>query len=321
MRYGRLDLVPRLSRPFAVGALQVKPDVFGLVAAGADAIETSIQPRGFIGARVELSTMFGRVFQAGKDLKLRHRMRPILRYMLIPTVFGALPDYRLDERDQYGATHQLQAGFETDLFRKVKDQGGQRLLSLAVVQSANLGWPKGAAAAGFSQLGARLTFELQPVTVAVRGSLDHSSGKLTEFGVRATFFDGKYVSIAGDYAHFLNGGYWRMNTGLFELAPGDAIRVDNNVGGLEAISGSIAVYPVTGMTLAYDLSLAVVGHKALFQTMGARIAYTGPWLCGCLGAEVSTTFLPQFFVDPAKNTAGDQLRVDHRRLYVPSTMS
>jgi len=293
VRAGRIDLVPRLSRPFALGPIEVKPEVFGLFAAGADAINPSVAPRGFFGARVELSTMIGRVFDTGKETKLRHRMRPILRYLLIPGIYGTVPQYKLDERDAYVPTHQLQAGFETDLYRKSGTTAGTRVLSLAVFQTANLGGLPAVAAFSFSQLGARATFAWQPVTVGLRASLDHGTGRLTEAGASFGFRDNKYVSFGADFAHFQNGGYWRMNTGLWELAPAGAIQADSQSGGLDAGSASVSVTPWRGLAVSYGVSAALVSKQVAFQQMNARIAYTGA--CGCFGAEVSTTFLPGFF--------------------------
>ncbi len=321
LRFGRVDVVPRLSRPFGLGPVSFHPELFGLFAVGVDGIDTRPRPRGFAAFRFDASTELARVFAKDEEKKTawRHRIRPLARYLLIPGVFGALPRYRFDERDFYRVTHQLAFGVETDLYRRSEKGGAREVLSLALFQPLNLPWPAQAndpalaanpqsfdqPQRNFGELAGRLRFTWSPVTLWAEATLSHAAGKLTqqEYGVSVN--DGKYIFASVSYVNFRAGGYWRMNTGLFELAPAGAIVPDPLSGALDMANLNLSVTPVQGtafgtVSLSYSLAASFASTRGPFspQGMRARLAYTGA--CDCFGVDFGAMFLPQFFTAPGE---------------------
>jgi hypothetical protein len=314
LRFGRFDVVPRLARPFELGFLSVRPELFGLFAIGADSIVNAPTPRGFVGLKVELSTHFGRVFQVSEETALRHRVRPIVSYLLIPSVLGTLPQYIFDERDQFRAAHQLVFGFETDLFRRTKGTAA-RTLTLSIVQQANLGLGGTtirdlrspnltpveqrtlAAAPGLASLVARVAFDWRPFAVSLRSSVDMQTKLPQELAARVTVYDGAGTSAYVDYARFINGGYARMNTGLFEIAPGGAVVPNARSGGLHVAGFGATVQAVRRLFLSYAFGLAF-GDGINFPRVavqGQQISARLTGACECFGVEVGANFLPTFF--------------------------
>lgn len=314
LRFGRFDVMPVLSRPFQLGFLSVRPEVFGLFQLGADSLTNTLQPRGFAGMRVELSTLFGRVFEVSDDEAVRHRVRPILTYLLVPAVIGRMPQYIFDERDQFRATHQLTFGAETDLYRRTKGGGSASVLKLSVVQQVNLGFDgvrvrdlrtasttdelrTFAAAPGFGSFSSRLDLNLLPVRAYLATTVDTQTKRLTELVSSLTILDGSGSSANVSYSRYEAGGYARMNTGLFELAPGGAVIPNLRSGAYHVASLSAVVQVLRGLFLSYSFSvgfgdgLSAPRLTVQGQTIKARLVGA----CECFGVDVSANFLPDFF--------------------------
>jgi LPS-assembly protein len=298
--FARLDVVPRLSRPFSLGALQVRPELFGLFAAGFDSLQNTVSPRGFVGMKVELSTLFGRVFKSGDALAIRHRIRPMLTYLLIPGIIGARPRYVFDERDQFQAAHQLVFGFETDLFVKAGSGVSRRFLTLSLYQQLNLGFDGRVLSGtpfGFGSLVGKVAFQWNPLRLGARTTYDLSSKTLTEQTADIAVADNRGNSVGVSYLRYTDGGTARMNTGLFELAPGGAVILNPRSGALHIASFAATVQPLKWLGLNYSFGVGfgdgIISKRVSIQgqKIGARL--TGA--CDCFGVEVDATFLPQFF--------------------------
>ncbi|MCC6807902.1 MAG: hypothetical protein IT381_10795 [Deltaproteobacteria bacterium] len=315
LRFVRLDVVPRLSRPFQLGFLRVHPEIFGLAAIGGESVSNSVTPRGFVGLRVDLSTMFGRVFTVSDHLALRHRLRPIVSYLVIPTIFGTPAPYIFDERDQFRAAHQLLFGVETDLFRKVSGGAAERTLTVSLFQQVNLGFDGRAIRdlrataglddralrtlalpAGFASLVLRAAFDWRPFSIALRGTYDVARREVTEkvLAAKLRIFDGSEVGFS--YQNFSEGGSARMNVGLFELVPGGGV-VSTGAGALHLASFNAVVRPLKWLELSYGFALGfgdgVVSQRVTVQGQSIRARLVGA--CDCFGVDVSASFLPEFF--------------------------
>ena len=292
----RFELLPRLSRPTQLEGLTILPEVFGMVDAHDSSLSGASLPRGFVAGQVEASMPFARFFHVD-DFTFRHRFRPLVRYLLLPTVWGDNAAATFDERDQIHAVHQGQIGGETDLFVKHGKGPSRRLVSLSVLQNFNLGGIPDARAAGAGELWTTLTVQPSlPIVLSGSGSYSYQEKRFKALSAEASFTDARLDKFHLLYQRLVGGGSARSNTGLFELAPGGA--VDTALAGeLHTLSVDAQIAPYTGIFLGYgiDLTLSLPDSTAPANriTFAAQhrvtTGYTSP--CQCFGVQVNATIL------------------------------
>jgi hypothetical protein len=289
--------MPRLERPTQFAGLSILPELYALVDDHDSSLTGVSQPRGFVAGQLEVSMPLARYFQMG-DTTFRHRIRPIVRYLLLPTVWGDNTAPTFDERDQIHAVHQSQVGGDTDLFIKVGKGVSRRLVTLSMLQNFNLGGIPDAVPANAGELWTTLTVQpLPPMTLTGSGSYNYQEKEFTALSAEATLADTRFDRFHLLYQRLIDGGSARSNTGLFELSPGGAVPA-NLAGELHTLSLDAQVSPYTGIILGYgiDLSLSLPdstapgGHSPSFAAQHRFTAgYTSP--CQCFGIQVNGTLI------------------------------
>ncbi len=313
----RGEFLPRLSRPTQIGGVSIQPEIFGVYAEHVGDLREQDRPLGLVGGRIEMSMQLARYFHVG-DTVWRHRIKPIVRYQIVPKVWNnAASDEAFDERDQVVAVNQLSVGFESDISRKVGKAASERLLSVSVMQHFNLGNIAGLPIALVPPVGeiiGNVTLQVSRwaslyYTTAADYQKEifpfHAAGvKLVD--IRADPSRQPVSSFRIDYQNMRQGGAATTNTGLFELSPGGAITT-GLAGELHTISldGQLSLYWGLYASYGFDATLALRGtgtkawvpsaveiasNERSFATQHRfTFGYVSP--CQCFGVSVVGTLL------------------------------
>lgn len=311
-RFVRFDFRPALSMPIQLGGLAVlEPSIaarFGGWTGRADR-ETASMTRFSLIGRTSLFTELGRRFGGWF-----HRIRPELRYLIIPTVerHGTDAFATGDELDLLSAAQQVSARLQTDLWDAAT---GRRTAGIEAWIARDLGAPGAAEPArGTSELVVRGDVEIvpvgSPITVRLdgRAAIDPHDALLTELiagitlGWGATSFFVQYGRISDRMPLY-------TLIAPEELAPSNTLPPDRYVpltqfnallnapsrdpinvlpwSGYEGVIVAASGKPIQELTLSFSVSLVPDPGLPLVRNTSSLVRWDSS--CGCFGLGLLAT--------------------------------
>lgn len=295
---GRLEVLPRLSRPLFFGPIQVLPEISGLMSVHGDSVTERATARGWLAGRVDVRSTMGRMFSFNDGVTYRHRVMPLVRWALIPAVWRETAARAFDERDLVSALHQTSLGFETDLFRKASPKApARKLLALSALQHFNLGGPSQAIPAAVGELVLGFRFSVAPwLDVSGRGSHNWQENRFRELGASLDLKDPRVGRMSLSYQRIIGGGSARINTGLFELSPSGAVPVNATLGRYHSAGVNLSTERIGWFKASYstEILIALNPKERTFALQHlATLQYDSP--CDCFGVGVIATIPTNVF--------------------------